>query len=814
MVEFESFEFQGARFYEKKTVVPLDQRGLTFFKGQNLDGMPEGHAGKKVTTSNGTGKTWLVQLLEGFIFGKNARGQLKKSVTPKFTGTLKFKDKQEVSWSFTWVPSLSKDAWTILKDGEEVHISHKPSDCQTYLQTIVGITKEEWHYFVHLDQQSLNILMRGKPTERRVYLEGFFAIDSFYTTRFDKYYDKLKKLKEKAEVIKENKIKLAEVQESLKVLPGEQWVRVQQDACEETLIILKGEVSQHQKDKVSYQSHIEGWKQYHSLFTELQGLDVDALKKEKELLVEEKILLEEKARKKSALKRLVDTKLTPHLSKEPVLKYKEPESPLPEPSEITEKELQLNKMREKLQTRQKLRPIVEKLNDLKALEEKSIYNKLSDADLGNLRNILYKDKSDMKDHLELLNSGGDVCPTCKQSLGFILGESSLKDKKEALRVKIKECDTKASEISELQQTRSQVLRVQQEQDTVAERYSQYPQFGIRIGDAEEELRGLKGLVNQWDKYNAEQKKVTSWKSTKEVLLAEAKAKGYPQLLEEEDSGDDICGATIRINSIEDDVRRFNKLEDLTTAVMEWKSLPELETLLTEVESALEVYTSRQETVTELRGSLKEQLSNVIDLTGREINLQKKVEDSNKIEQECRILDLVSKFYSPKGFKVYELKRRCVSLIERTNFWSKLFFQEPYEWSLSEDVDNLDFFIQPINDRSTDPYPVASLSSGEYNRASRALLFSQLELIPPNKKLNNLFLDEIEGNLDDAGIVAFTDEVLPTLKDTFKDRTIVIISHQNSIPNSGVIDHMWIAERSNRQTTLKTFPWYQRRRQQA
>ena len=129
MVEFESFEFEGARFYEKKPVVPLDQQGLTFFKGQNLDGMPDGHTGRKVTTSNGTAKTWLVQLLEGFIFGKNARGQLKKSVTSKFTGTLKFKDKEGVRWSFTWVPSLSKDAWTILKDGEEVHISHKPSDC-------------------------------------------------------------------------------------------------------------------------------------------------------------------------------------------------------------------------------------------------------------------------------------------------------------------------------------------------------------------------------------------------------------------------------------------------------------------------------------------------------------------------------------------------------------------------------------------------------------------------------------------------------------------------------------------------------------
>jgi DNA repair exonuclease SbcCD ATPase subunit len=103
-----------------------------------------------------------------------------------------------------------------------------------------------------------------------------------------------------------------------------------------------------------------------------------------------------------------------------------------------------------------------------------------------------------------------------------------------------------------------------------------------------------------------------------------------------------------------------------------------------------------------------------------------------------------------------------------------------------------------------------MSSGEFNRASRVLLFSQLELIPPNKRTNLLILDEIEGHLDEAGMTAFCEIVLPKLKETFPDKTIVVISHLGSLAQAGVLDHIWLAERRDRKTTLTVYPDYKRK----
>ena len=293
-------------------------------------------------------------------------------------------------------------------------------------------------------------------------------------------------------------------------------------------------------------------------------------------------------------------------------------------------------------------------------------------------------------------------------------------------------------------------------------------------------------------------------------MVEANNLGFPDALKE-DHSEELKQIADRLPTLVEEIKQFDRFDELTETVITLPQLQIIEEQEKEQREDLATLMGRVEALNEFKGSLRTQLTSLVTLKAQAQALEAKVAGTEEVESECKILELMNDFYSPSGFKVYELKKRCQKLIDRSNHWSKMFFQEPYQWSLSEDLDDLDFFIQPINDPTTEPYPIACLSAGEYNRAARVLLFSQLELIPPNKKTNLLFLDEIEGHLDEMGMVAFTEVVLPKLKETFPDRTIVVISHQSSIQTSECLDHLWLAERKDRKTKLTVFQDYHRRK---
>ena len=238
---------------------------------------------------------------------------------------------------------------------------------------------------------------------------------------------------------------------------------------------------------------------------------------------------------------------------------------------------------------------------------------------------------------------------------------------------------------------------------------------------------------------------------------------------------------------------------ICSKVAELESLAKLEEKLNGEESSISALQQQLDSLTELRGEYKSNLALAIQLLDNIKSLEEKLIDKEILQKEYRIIEGLVKFFSPRGFKLYELKRRCEGLIEQANYWTPSFFQERHEWSISKDINDLDFLVQPVKHRKTQPFSASLFSLGEENRAARVLLFSQIALIPPNKKNNLLFLDEIEGNLDEAGFTAFNEVVIPKLKAEFPDRTIIIMTPLNKL--SEVFDHLWIAERKNRKTTL-------------
>lgn len=799
MFTFESFTFSGDKFYRDQTEIMFsDLVGLTLLKGRNLDG---GSEEDKSGVSNGTGKTRLIQLLEGFIFAKTQRGFFKKMVLPQFKGTLKFTDREGNHWSFTYA---IKDGWDISKNDLPIKISHKASDCQEKLQKLLGITKDEWGYFVHINAQSLNILLRGKPTERRAYLEQFFAIDNFYSTKFEEYNIAWKKEKDLIAELKTERARLEDVKISLGKLPDLDTLETDLLKCEADIIAAKEEIDPLETERTAILTQIESWTTHQNLFVSLQGMDAVELKDEQTKLMERKLELDRLQKGKIALDLLVTTKLTPHMGRKPKRTEQKPEESQPSRETITEKGVLLSQMKEKLRLKRLLTPLAQQI-DAAALELT-----MSSEEIETKRSELHKEQSDLNEHCKLIKEGGDVCPTCKQSLNFILEGMSVPDRISAIELRLSENKKQRAVCVDQQAKITACDKLINQHAVLSDEFSRFPNFGVKISEAEAELDALKDLANRWDIYSRELEAETKWTSTYDVLLSEAKALGYPEALGL-DYSEELTTAKTRLAEVETDLKQFERFEALTDVVVDLPQQSILEKRRDSIALKLQELSLRTGALSEAKGVLRTQKISVVSLKGQEEVLLEKLSKTQAIESECKILELLKDFYNSDGFKVYELKRRCLKMIERANYWSQLSFQEPYRWSMSDDLDDLDFLIQPIKDPDTEPYPVGTLSSGEINRAIRTLLFSSLELIPPKKRTNFLALDEIESNLDKAGMLAFTDGVLPRLKEMFNEHSIFVISHQESLHNSGVLDHLALAERKDRKTKLTVHPHYQRRR---
>ena len=799
MLEFLDFTFSGDKFYQETTTVPLSLAGLTLLRGKNYDASDVGKA------SNGTGKTRLIELLASFIYGRGPRGTFKRTVSSTFHGTLRFKTKTD-HWEFSYEPSKTVDAWAVIKNGQKHKISHKASDVQDFLQKTIGLSREDFGYFVFINQQSLNVLIKGKSAERKLYLEGFFNIDSFYSNNFDIYKAEWNKSKDKLETLKNDRIRLDSINEARRELPGEKWAQLQLENCDETLSIVKTAITESTDKQLGFKKQMDTWNQYHTLFIKLQGLDIKLLKDEQDALVKSKMELERKAKMKLHLEVFLKTKLTPHQTKKPKLSHIKPIQDKPDNSDLTTKGIALNQMQEKLRLKKQITPLAKELDDL----SEQLQEMPSSSEIDKRKAEYYKEKVDAEDHYKLPLKGGDACPTCKQPLNFILEGLTADERKKVIETRIKEITEGEKECLRLAALHAKTSRLSQQVATLQDQFSRYPTFGVKLSVAETELQELKDALAQWESYEKEQEALLKWQTTYDLMEVEAKNLGFPDALNE-DHSEELRSIDSRLPVLTEEIKQFDRFDELTEVVLTLPQLADLEEWDKVCREDLAELMVRVESLNEFKGVLRTQITNITTLKAQADILELKVADQEETESECKILEMMYAFYSPTGFKVYELKKRCQKLIDRANIWSKLFFQEPYAWSLSDDLDDLDFFIQPTQDPSTEPYPISLLSAGEFNRAARVLLFSQLELIPPNKKTNLLFLDEIEGHLDEAGMIAFTEVVLPKLKETFPDRTIVVISHATSLHTSDALDHMWLAERKDRKTKMIVYQDYHRRK---
>jgi len=782
LTHLNSFTFSGDHFYEKETKMVF-LPGITLLRGINHD------AGDGDNHSNGTGKTRLPQILSSYIFNDSDRGNLKKLVTPEFKGYLDF-TKMNDQWSFN--ADVKENSWDILKNGQKHIDHHKFSECQKFLAAELNLTRKDWSNFIHINRHSSSVCLQGTPDEKRKFLETFFNIDDYYKEKLAEY-KAIKEAKEKdIEKLEQDRARYGQVLEALKEIDGREYLKTQMSSTKSFLTYLSGQQEAASGLQFKLKTEISYWSDYYDVLEKADGKPpLCSLKAKLETLQTTLAGIIQKERSQQTVsfkaKQLSQEIIPPQI----------PEIENPSSDEILELEQQALKMREKQRLIDKFKTLKETMPNVEVALKESLQDEF--------KSLLEK-QSDNKLHLSLSKDGKN-CTRCGQDINFVLQDEDPAIKHESLKVEANTISKRLGEIGDILRSIDSKIKITGQLQEIRAEAGKFPLFSTTITEVNQQIESGKKARQQWQTYKLLKQDFDTKKHAREILEAELFALGYPDILSEA-LGEQRYALVQEISETQKDLIILQKASDLLEKVASLKPKSQLHEDLLIVEEDLLDLSSRIQKLHESFGEYRTQLSLADTLHLQKDDLGSKLKDSDEIYNEYRIIQALVKFFSPAGFKMYELRKRCDLLIEKANFWSPVFFSEQYEWSLPKEVDSLEFMVQPIAHRQQAPYPASNLSSGEENRGERVLLFSQLSLAP--KSLNVLFLDEIEGHLDPAGKIVFTEIVIPKLKETFKDRCIVVISHEECLIKSPHIDHLWLSERKNRKSTLKVIENYNKR----
>jgi recombinational DNA repair ATPase RecF len=119
------------------------------------------------------------------------------------------------------------------------------------LQQTIGISREEWSYFVQIDGDSLRTLIKGKPAERRAYLEEFFNIDAYYLQQLENYKQKVRDVEQDIRLVEQDQVRLLEVESALEKLPGSLWLERQVEFSREISQFLQSQQDTYTKEAES-----------------------------------------------------------------------------------------------------------------------------------------------------------------------------------------------------------------------------------------------------------------------------------------------------------------------------------------------------------------------------------------------------------------------------------------------------------------------------------------------------------------------------------------------------------------------------------
>jgi hypothetical protein len=220
---------------------------------------------------------------------------------------------------------------------------------------------------------------------------------------------------------------------------------------------------------------------------------------------------------------------------------------------------------------------------------------------------------------------------------------------------------------------------------------------------------------------------------------------------------------------------------------------ELSTLKSDLTTVRNLMSKLSATIGEQRGSIKE-----LELYEYELaETQLKIKKLTPSLDDKRVLEVLIKAYGSKGLKTLAANQICSLLESNLNYYRGLVFAESFTFSVNVTDSGMSIIVDRNNGHP--PSDVRTLSGAESNCFRLLFIISLLPLVPNDRRLNMLVLDEPTAHCHVTTRNLIYDSYLPALMEVIPN--IYVIDNQGDEPPKGA--YGWTVIKQDGTSVVKT-----------
>lgn len=732
----------------KEAELNLDRIGITKIIGKNLDSNTK--LVPADVDTNAVGKTALVSGISQLIFAstpvtQDIKSKAKKDVFKKKDSAIELTVKHENDEYVFGKHSNGKTIhYDIVKNGENTN-TRTMKYPEEKIRSMFDMTEDEFYTLWSISSTRPSKLQYGSTASRFQFFTNFFKLNN---------HDELRKIfNSMLRESKEAKAALTEIVSQIEKLDtidssAAQELKTQIKSSKKTIQELSAEYSDLHEKKTNAALYENSHAPVRTL-RELCNTELTSTRQIKKLITDAERIVYSAENLENYLenKAIYDKELKRYKEKKSSLKSKLKKYGKPDFDDYEKQKKTLNIEISKVKDTARLE------TDYDAASHKALKKKLKNVDISTLdetKQQIVARKTSLRETIEALESvsGCKTCPTCLSSLNESKVEKLLKQSRndiEKENEKLESINQTLQDVRKLERLNSELENYEKKS---AAKQSYY------------ELKKRQEKLLKWDNYFS--------------LLSEYENLEAPK--EPKNTGE-IFDYT------KDDIENYKKIISVGALVLpiyekyldienQKLHLPKIEKRLQRVSAELETLQSELPSIVSKLEVAKKNNELLVELEKRKKDLKLKAGDAD-------ILSMLTDAYSNKGIKLI-LIRYIASVIEKNmNQYAPLVYPEPIKFKFNVVNDREFSILREIKTKKGNETDDVRVLSGAESRAFSFLLpLAILPLIPKEKRLNVMILDEPTVNMGEARLELFTKNFIPKLNQIVPHLIIVSTGDEN------------------------------------